>query len=161
MNFVGRARRVPLAEGQNSGAVATVAVSMAAAATVEQDVDYDVNYDDEGQVALDQPQGQPPPHAPGRPHGYIRNGRAAPPPQVRDHDHLPKLKLNIPTFEDRYVPDIYLTWELETEQRFTCLQFPEDRLLLLLFVHSLVVLVFGGLNIVEYIMIISLLLGLL
>ena len=27
----------------------------------------------------------------------------------------------------RYVPDIYLTWELETEQRFTCLQYPEER----------------------------------
>ena len=24
-------------------------------------------------------------------------------------------------------PDIYLTWELETEQRFTCLQYPEER----------------------------------
>jgi hypothetical protein len=57
---------------------------------------------------------QPPaPLPPGRPHAYQRNGRAH--PQVRDHDHLPKLKLNIPPFEGRYVPDIYLTWELETE----------------------------------------------
>ena len=59
----------------------------------------------------------PPP--PGHPHAYHRNGRAAP-PEVRDHDHLPKLKLNIPPFEGRYV-DIYLTWELQTEQHFTCL----------------------------------------
>ena len=49
----------------------------------------------------------------------------APPPEV--HDHLPKLKLNISPFGGRYVPDIYLTWELETEQRFTCLQYPEER----------------------------------
>ena len=67
----------------------------------------------------------PPPA--GRPQVYIRNGRPALPPQVRDHDHLPKLKWNIPPFEGRYVPDIYLTWELETEQRLTCLQYPEER----------------------------------
>ena len=35
--------------------------------------------------------------------------------------------MNIPPFECRYVPDIYLTWELEPEQRFTCLQYPEER----------------------------------
>ena len=40
----------------------------------------------------------------------------APPPQVRDDVHIPKLKLNIPPFEGRYIPDIYLTWELESEQ---------------------------------------------
>ena len=69
---------------------------------------------------------QPPaPQPPGRPHANNHNGRAL--PQVRDHDHLPKLKLNIPPFEGRYVPAIYLTWELETEQRFTCLQYPEER----------------------------------
>ena len=71
---------------------------------------------------------QPPAPPPaGRPQVYIRNGRPAPPPQVRDDVHIPKLKLNIPPFEGRYVPDIYLTWELETEQRFTCLQYPEER----------------------------------
>ena len=26
-----------------------------------------------------------------------------------------------------YIPDVYLTWELETEQRFTCLQYLEER----------------------------------
>ena len=58
---------------------------------------------------------QPPaPQPPGCPHANNHDGRA--PPQVRDHDHLPKLKLNIPPVEGRYVPDIYLTWELETEQ---------------------------------------------
>ena len=70
---------------------------------------------------------QPPaPPPPGRTQAYHRNGRAAP-PKVQAHDHLPKLKLNIPPFEGRYVPDIYLTWELETEQRFTCLQYREER----------------------------------
>jgi hypothetical protein len=35
------------------------------------------------------------------------------------------LKLNIPLFEDRYNHDAYLTWELEVEQRFACLRYPE------------------------------------
>ena len=35
--------------------------------------------------------------------------------------------MNIPPFEGRYVPNIYLTWELETEQRFTCLQYLVQR----------------------------------
>jgi hypothetical protein len=70
---------------------------------------------------------QPPTQAPGRPHAYNRNGRAASPPRVRDHDNVPKLKLNIPPFEGRYILDVYLTWELETEQHFTCLQYLEDR----------------------------------
>lgn len=120
---VGRARRVPRAQGQQSGAGATVVASAAPATTVDQYDDYDGEYEDE--VPPNQNYVQPP--APGRPHAYNRNGRAAPPPPVRDHDHIPKLKLNIPPFEGRYVPDVYLTWELETEQRFTCLQYPEDR----------------------------------
>ena len=83
------------------------------------------HYEDE--VDQNQNYVQPPaPPPPGRPHAYHRNGRAAP-PEVQAHEHLPKLKLNIPPFEGRYVPDIYLTWELETEQRFTCLQYPEER----------------------------------
>ena len=59
---------------------------------------------------------------------HSRSGRATPPPQVRDHDHVPKLKWNIPPFEGRYVPDVYLTWEFDSEQCFTCLQYPGDRL---------------------------------
>jgi hypothetical protein len=84
-----------------------------------------LDYKDE----VDQNQNYVQPLAPplGRPHAYNRNGRAAPPPQVRDYDHVPQLKLNIPPFEGRYIPDVYLTWELETEQHFTCLQYPEDR----------------------------------
>src|SRR3954467_3574564 len=116
-----RATRVPLALGQPVGAA--VDTSVAPAADAEED-DYVGDYEDE----VDQHQNymQPPaPKPPGRPHA--NNGNVRAPPQVRDHDHLPKLKLNIPPFEGRYVPDIYLTWELETEQRFTCLQYPEER----------------------------------
>ena len=120
---------------------------MAPAADAEEE-DYVGDYEDE----VDQNQNYMQPPALGRPHAYNRNGRPAPPPQVRDHDHVPKLKLNIPPFEGRYVPDIYLTWELQTEQRFTCLQYPEENELLLLFVLSLVLHVYGGLNIVDYIL---------
>ena len=117
---MGRALRIPLEPGQNSGAAVDASVAPAAIAEVED------HYEDE--VDQNQNYVQPPaPPPPGRPHAYHRNGRAAEPPQVRDHDHLPKLKLNIPPFEGRYVPDIYLTWEFETKQRFTCLQYPEER----------------------------------
>ena len=113
-----RASRVPLAPGQTIGAA--IDTSMAPAADAEED-DFAGDYEDE--VDQNQNYVQPPaPQPPGRPHANNHNGRAL--PQVRDHDHLPKLKLNIPPFEGRYVPDIYLTWELETEQRFTCLQYP-------------------------------------
>src|ERR671910_1724112 len=118
-----RASRVPLAFGQTVGAA--VDTSVAPAADAEED-DYVGDYEDE--VDQNQHYVQPPAPPPaGRPQVYIRNGRPAPPPQVRDDVHIPKLKLNIPPFEGRYVPDIYLTWELETEQRFTCLQYPEER----------------------------------
>ena len=117
---MGRAQRVPLETGQASGAAVDVSVALAATAEVED------HYEDE--VDQNQNYVQPPaPPPPGRPQVYHRNGRAAPPPEVRDHANLPKLKLNIPPLEGRYVPDIYLTWELETEQRFTCLQYPGER----------------------------------
>ena len=88
-----RASRVPLAFGQTVGAA--VDTSVAPAADVEED-DYVGDYEDE----VDQNQNYVPPPAqqpPGRPHANNGNGRAH--PQVRDHDHLPKLKLNIPPFE--------------------------------------------------------------
>ena len=119
-NTAGRAQRIPFEPGQSFAAAVDVSVAPAATAEVE---DY---YEDE----VDQNQNYvqpPPPPPPGRPHVYHRNGRAAAPPQVRYDDHIPKLKLNIPPFDGRYIPDVYLTWELETEQRFTCLQYPEDR----------------------------------
>ena len=86
-NQVGRAQRVPIETGQNSGAVVpTVGTSVASAATAE----VEDHYEDE--VVQNQNYVQPPaPPPPGRPHAYHRNGRAAQPPQVCDHDHLPKL----------------------------------------------------------------------
>ena len=65
----------------------------------------------------------------GRPHQHPRNNLQRQ-PQVRDAEnveHVAKLKLTIPPFEGRYNPDAYLTWELEVEQRFACLNYPEDR----------------------------------
>ena len=122
-----RASRVPLAFGQTVGAAVDTSVAPATAvAGTQEDDEYAGDYEDE--VDQNQIYEQPPAPPPaGRPQVYIRNGRPAPPPQVRDDVHIPKLKLNIPPFEGRYVPDIYLTWELETEQRFTCLQYPEER----------------------------------
>ena len=101
---VGRAQRVPLEPDQHSGAAATAAdASVAPAAAVDENDDY------EDEVAQNQNYVQPPAPPPGHPHAYDRNGRAVPPPQVRDHDHIPKLKLNILPFEGRYIPDVYLT----------------------------------------------------
>ena len=97
-----RVSRLPLAPGQTVGAA--IDTSVAPAADAEED-DYVGDYEDE----VDQNQNYVPPPAqqpPGRPHANNGNGRA--PPRVRDHDHLPKLKLNIPPFEGRYVPDIIL-----------------------------------------------------
>ena len=120
-DLAGRAERVPLEQGQTSSAATTaVAASIAPSTTVTEE-DYYEDEVDENQNYVQPPAPQPP----GRPHA--NNGNVRAPPQVRDHDHLPKLKLNIPPFEGRYVPNIYLTWELETEQRFRCLQYPEER----------------------------------
>ena len=97
-----RASRVPLAFGQTVGA--DVDTSVAPAADAEED-DFAGDYKDE--VDQNQNYVQPPaPQPPGRPHA--NNGNVRAPPQVRDHDYLPKLKLNIPPFESRYVPDIYI-----------------------------------------------------
>ena len=102
-----QASHVLLQHGQTVGAA--VDTSVAPAADAEDD--YAGDYEDE--VDQNQNYVQPPaPQPPGRPHA--NNGNVRAPPQVRDHDHLPKLKLNILPFEGRYVPDIYLTWELET-----------------------------------------------
>ena len=120
---MGQALRVPLEPGQNFGAsIPAIDASVDPATTADVEDHYEDEVDQNQNYV--QPLAPPPP---GRPQVYHRNGRAAPPYEVRDHDHLPKLKLNIPPFEGRYVPDIYLTWELETEQCFTCLQYPEER----------------------------------
>ena len=93
---------MPIVDGQTSGASvpvvdASLAPSTATAGTQEED-EYAGDYEDE----VDQNQNYVPPPAqqpPGRPHENNGNGRAH--PQVRDHDHLPKLKLNTPPFEGR------------------------------------------------------------
>ena len=66
----------------------------------EGDEEYDES-EDENDEEVDQP-------PPGRPRPNNRNARP-PPRQVRDDDHVAKLKLNIPPFEGRYNPDAYLT----------------------------------------------------
>ena len=86
-----RASRVLLQPGQTVGTA--VDTSVAPAGDVEDD--YAGDYEDE--VGQNQNYVQPPaPQPPGRPHANNHNGRAL--PQVREHDHLPKLKLNIPPF---------------------------------------------------------------
>ena len=76
-NQVGRAQRVPIETGQNSGAAApTVDASLApATAAAEEDDDYAGDYEDE--VDQNQNYVQPPaPQPPGRPHANNGNGRA-------------------------------------------------------------------------------------
>ena len=105
---VGRARRV----AHYAPAAAGVAAPHDA---YEGDDDLVADTEAEGEV-VQQP--------PGRPRALNRNVRA---PPVRDDDHVAKLKLVVPPFDGRYNPDAYLTWELEVEQRFACLNYPEDR----------------------------------
>src|ERR1041385_3209508 len=118
-----RARRILFPGGQAAGigAPAAAVAATAAASDVGQDDNYEGDYEEEveQEVTYEQPAGRPRPN--------IRHGRHQPPPPVRDDEYVPKLKLNLKPFEGRYIPDAYLTWELETEQRFTCLQYPEHR----------------------------------
>jgi hypothetical protein len=78
-------------------------------------------FEDENKLEEDEVQ-QP---APRRPWQYNCNARPPPRP-VCDDEHVAKLKLNISPFEGRFNPDAYLTWELEIEQRFACLRYPEN-----------------------------------
>ncbi|KAK1647441.1 hypothetical protein QYE76_065246 [Lolium multiflorum] len=115
------ARRVPRAE-----VPAGTAPAVAAAPDAPSDEgyeDYGGNEDEQVEEnVLDGEEVEQP--APGRPRQLNRNARPPPRP-VRDDDHVAKLKLNIPPFEGRYNPDAYLTWELEVEQRFACLRYPD------------------------------------
>jgi hypothetical protein len=83
---------------------------------------------DKGEVELEDKneleEGEVQQPAPGRQRQYNRNARPPPRP-VCDDEHVAKLKLNIPPFEGRYNPDACLTWELEVEQCFACLRYPE------------------------------------
>src|SRR3954467_3414818 len=116
-----RARRLCFADTQASGVGAPAAADVAAASDVGQYDDYVADSEDEVEQEAHNEQPLV------RPHAYVRQRRHPPHPQVRDDEHVPKLKLNLKPFEGRYIPDAYLTWELETEQRFTCLQYPENR----------------------------------
>ena len=37
-----------------------------------------------------------------------------------------KIKFKIPSFDTKYDPNSYLTWEMAVEQNFTCHNFPEN-----------------------------------
>jgi hypothetical protein len=63
----------------------------------------------------------------GRPRANHPHARRHQRPLVCDDDHIAKLKLNISPFEGHYNPDAYLSWELEVEQCFACLAYPEDK----------------------------------
>ena len=114
------ARRIPIT-GRTAGSAAAAPPAApaatdvpqtspaAAAATLGTDDGY--YYDPDDDDLFDEEVEQPS-HPAGRPRHYHRNAR----PPVRDDDHVAKLKLNIPSFEGKYNPDAYLTWEMEVEQ---------------------------------------------
>lgn len=59
-----------------------------------------------------------------------RRGRGARPPrrEVRDNDDsLGNIKFTMPSFNGKYDPDAYLTWELAVDQKFVCHDFPENK----------------------------------
>jgi hypothetical protein len=121
---LGCAQRVLNPPAQTSAASAAAGVAGATGVTQARDTQLDDYYGEdeyEGEYAddftVDQPAGHPRP--------YIC--RPPPHPLVRDDDHVAKLKLNVPMFDGRYNPDAYLSWELELDQRFACLNYPEDR----------------------------------
>jgi hypothetical protein len=126
---LGHAQRIlnPPAQTSATGtAMGTAVAGVAGATGVTQahDAQLDDYYGEdeyEGEYADDFKVDQPP----GRPRAYIR--RPPPRPLVRDDDHVAKLKLHVPTFDGCYNPDAYLSWELELDQRFACLNYPEDR----------------------------------
>jgi hypothetical protein len=89
----------------------------------------------------------------GRPRQYNRSARPPPRP-VCDDEHVAKLKLNIAPFEGRYNPDAYLTWELEVEQCLHVYDILGICVLVLLLVSLQILLLFGGMNIIESIMVI-------
>jgi hypothetical protein len=113
---VPHARRVALASPPASTVIAAAA-AMEAATQDGYDADKgEDKFEDENELEEGEVQ-QP---TPGRRRQYNRNVRPPPRPR-RDDEHVAKLKLNIPPFEGRYNSDVYLTWDLEVEQRFACL----------------------------------------
>ena len=47
--------------------------------------------------------------------------------EVRADDSFGKIKFTIPAFDGRYNPDMYLSWELAVDQKFTCHDFPDGQ----------------------------------
>ncbi|XP_062179401.1 uncharacterized protein LOC133884012 [Phragmites australis] len=48
--------------------------------------------------------------------------------EVRDNDDpLGKIKFSMPSFDGKYGPNAYLTWELAVDQKFACHDFPENK----------------------------------
>jgi len=46
---------------------------------------------------------------------------------VHNNDNaFSKIKFKIPSFDGKYDPDAYLTWEMAVQQKFTCHDFPEN-----------------------------------
>src|SRR3954466_1656743 len=87
-----RARRILFPGGQAAGIGAPPAAAIAAAATtsnIGHDDDYEGDYEEEveQEAAYEQLVGRPRPN--------IRHGRHQPPPQVRDDEYVPTLKLNL------------------------------------------------------------------
>src|SRR4051812_12189193 len=125
------ARRIPIT-GRTAGSAAAAPPAATAAADAPQTsaaataatlgTDDGYYYDPDDDDLFDEEVEQPPQVPAGRPRHYYRNAR----PPVRDDDHVAKIKLNIPSFEGKYNPDAYLTWEMEVEQRFACLKYPEN-----------------------------------
>jgi hypothetical protein len=63
-----------------------------------------------------------------RPVQHIRHGRDGHRRrEVRNNDNaFHKLKFKIPSFDGKYDPDAYISWELAVEQKFTCFEFPKN-----------------------------------
>jgi hypothetical protein len=52
----------------------------------------------------------------------------------------------MPSFDGKYNPDAYLTWELAVDQKFSCHDFLRTNVLGLPLVSLLILPLFGGLN---------------
>jgi hypothetical protein len=55
-------------------------------------------------------------------------GGCAPRCEVHDNDDsLCRIKFSIPSFDGKYDPDAYLTWELSVDKKFACHKFSNDK----------------------------------
>ena len=70
-----------------------------------------------------------------------------------------QVNVSMPPFTGRFKPDLYIEWEFEINAIFASHNFSERRKLRSWLVHSLVVLLFGRVNIVVYTLIMYLIFG--